>query len=241
MGTTSTTSSPSSAAGGTPESSAGGTGSVNWQAKAIAAMRRDPKRNGFLAVLAMLLVVTLVRQFAGNKPRAASASPSRATAASPTATSAQPANSRISDPDAAHNLKRPTSNSPALQKWADSAPAPISRNLFAVRMEYFPVDGLRIPGNGAAGGDDGFWARLEKSLTVQADQRGKRENQIANYKARAAELNLQSTMMGPTPKAMVNGELVGEGDVVASFRVSRIEARRIIVEREGIRLEIQMK
>ena len=39
----------------------------------------------------------------------------------------------------------------------------------------------------------------------------------------------------------VNGERVGEGDVVASFRVSRIEARRIIVEREGIRLEIQMK
>ena len=54
-------------------------------------------------------------------------------------------------------------------------------------------------------------------------------------------MKLQSTMMGPQPKALVNGELVGEGDVVAAFRVLKIEARRIIVEREGIRLEIQMK
>ena len=89
--------------------------------------------------------------------------------------------------------------------------------------------------------DDGFWARLEKSLALQADQRDKRENQQANYIKAAAQLKLQSTIMGPQPKALVNGELVGEGDVVAEFRVQKIEARRVIVEREGIRLEIQMK
>jgi hypothetical protein len=55
--------------------------------------------------------------------------------------------------------------------------------------------------------------------------------------------------MGATPKAVVDGELVGEGDLVATksgesrieFRVLKIEARRIIVEREGIKLVIQMK
>jgi hypothetical protein len=40
---------------------------------------------------------------------------------------------------------------------------------------------------------------------------------------------------------MVNGKLIGEGSVVAEFRVLKIEARRIVVEREGIQLEIQMK
>ena len=78
-------------------------------------------------------------------------------------------------------------------------------------------------------------------MALQADQRDKRQNLIANYKAQAASLRLVSTMMGPQPKAMVNAELVGEGSVVAGFRVLKIEARRIIVEREGIRLEIQMK
>ena len=127
----------------------------------------------------------------------------------------------------------------ALQKWSDSPGHPVSRNLFAVRMEYFPVDGSRTPQNG---GPEGFWARLEKSLALQADQRDKRENLVANFTAQAGKLKLQSTMMGGSePKAMVNGELVGEGSVVADFRVLKIEARRIIVEREGIRLEIQMK
>jgi hypothetical protein len=48
-------------------------------------------------------------------------------------------------------------------------------------------------------------------------------------------------MMGSAPKALVNGKLVQEGDVVASFRVLKIEARGIIVEQKGIKLEIQFK
>jgi len=54
-------------------------------------------------------------------------------------------------------------------------------------------------------------------------------------------LKLQSTVMGPQPSAMVNGEMVREGSVVAGFRVLKIEARRMIVEREGIKLAILMK
>ena len=48
-------------------------------------------------------------------------------------------------------------------------------------------------------------------------------------------------MMGASPKALINGQLVGEGEVVAGFRVLKIEARRMIIEREGIQLEIQTK
>jgi hypothetical protein len=50
-----------------------------------------------------------------------------------------------------------------------------------------------------------------------------------------------STLMGPHPKAMVNGQMVGEGEVVAQFRVTEIRARSVVVEREGIKLEIPMK
>ena len=63
---------------------------------------------------------------------------------------------------------------------------------------------------------------------------------IANLRQQALQLKLQSTVMGPTPRAAINGELLGEGDVIASFRILKIEARRIIVEREGIKLEITM-
>jgi hypothetical protein len=78
-------------------------------------------------------------------------------------------------------------------------------------------------------------------MALQADQRDKQENLRANFKTLAAKLRLESTMPGAQPRAMVNGELVGEGSVVAGFRVIKIEARRITIEREGIQLEIQMK
>ena len=42
-------------------------------------------------------------------------------------------------------------------------------------------------------------------------------------------------------KAMMNGQLVGEGSVVADFRVVKIEPRKVIVERDGIKLAIEMK
>jgi hypothetical protein len=61
-------------------------------------------------------------------------------------------------------------------------------------------------------------------------------------------MRLQTTLMSAKPRAVVNGAMVKEGDVIAcgpvdnrtEFRVSKIEARRIIVEREGIKLEIPM-
>ena len=54
----------------------------------------------------------------------------------------------------------------------------------------------------------------------------------------ASKLQLQTIVMGASPRAVIDGEMVGIGSVVAGFRVSKIEARRIIVEREGIKLEI---
>jgi hypothetical protein len=90
---------------------------------------------------------------------------------------------------------------------------------------------------------------LEKSLTLRADVRRERQILMENLQQQASQLRLQTTVMGASPKAVIDGELVGEGDVVAarsgdgraSFRVLKIEARRIIVEREGIKLAIQMK
>jgi hypothetical protein len=72
---------------------------------------------------------------------------------------------------------------------------------------------------------------------LRADQRVERDALRENIRQLAEKLNLQSTMMSASPKALINGELVGEGDVVASFRVLRIEAQKIVIEREGIMLE----
>jgi hypothetical protein len=203
---------------------------------ALAAFRRDMKKTVVLVVLVMLLGFLAFRTFGSGGPQRAAAAVTAAAAAVGEGQRGGSGNNA--------DAQRPSKGmgvNPHLDNWAQAPISPISRNLFAIRLEYFPVEGPRNGAGAPDRGEDGFWAKLEKSLVLQADQRDKRENQRANYMARAAQLKLQSTMMGPQPKALVNGELVGEGDVVAEFRVVKIEARRVIVEREGIRLEILMK
>lgn len=196
-------------------------------------LKADPKKTGLLTLLVAVLAAVVGKAVLTNgKSLPASA---RATQ---TLSAKSQSQSQSSAPRSPLSAKQSAALS-ELQKWSSGAVPPVSRNLFAVRMEYFPVDGSRTTQSGP--NEDGFWAKLEKSMALQADQKDKRENLIANFTAQAKKLNLQSIMMGPQPRAMVNGEIVGEGSVVAEFRVLKIEARRIIVEREGITLQIQMK
>jgi hypothetical protein len=64
---------------------------------------------------------------------------------------------------------------------------------------------------------------------------------VAKLKLDAAAIRPTSTMIGASPRAMINGTLVGEGDTVASFMVLKIESRGIVVERNGVQLAIPLK
>jgi hypothetical protein len=126
----------------------------------------------------------------------------------------------------------------SLREWADGPINDAHRNLFLVKLEYFAKEASgEAPRSRESG--QGFWDELAKSLTVKADQEKARRILIGNLQAQASKLNLQSTVMsGGSTKAMVNGTLVEEGDTVGGFKILKIEARRMVVEREGIRLEV---
>src|SRR5881394_1388653 len=55
-----------------------------------------------------------------------------------------------------------------LVKWTQEPITGTKRNLFAIKLDYFPVDGSR-PIITADDGD-GFWEQLAKSLAAKADQ-----------------------------------------------------------------------
>src|SRR5690606_12135179 len=98
-----------------------------------------------------------------------------------------------------------------LHQWTRQPVKGVSRNLFAVQLAYYPREG----GKGAATSEQaGFWEELEKSRARQTDQKKARQVLLENLQLQAAQIELQSTMMGPRPQAMVNGELVAEGGVV---------------------------
>ena len=200
-------------------------GAKHWQLNVIKAAKSDPKKAAALIALIALLAFMWIR-ILGSGPSSASARYVSPTL--PTDNGLHPGAGP--KPNAMHE---------AIKEWASRPISPLNRNLFAINYEFFPQDGTRVPVLRAPQGD-GFWDRLAKSMTARADAKKEQEVLRENLRLQAAQLKVQSTVMGAQPKALINGDLVGEGDVVASFRISKIEARRVVVEREGIKLELRL-
>jgi hypothetical protein len=115
---------------------------------------------------------------------------------------------------------------------------PLARNPFAVPLDYYPTDGSK--GDDSESTGTGYWNLISKSMSSRADQQEQRQILIDNIRIAAESLKLDSTIMGATPGALVNGQLVREGSIVDGFRVLRIEPRQLIIEREGIKLAVMM-
>jgi len=201
------------------------TRTTSWQTSLTAALLQDPQKAGVLGVLVLVLVIVCARVMTGQGHPAAAAG----SMISPTAAAV-----RILIPSP---IVKPGSTPALVRAWL-SAPIPaIGRNDFLVKSEYFPADATKSIALPAA---RGFWSAVEKFLSLQADQKEKRDAVIASLKTQAAALRPTSTVMGATPRAMVGGTIVRVGDRVGAFRVLKIEAHGIVVEQDGIRLAIPM-
>jgi hypothetical protein len=192
-------------------------------------VRSEPKKAAALAVLLALMGMmwAKVLLWSGAGPAPASAATSASIDGSDTRNLAH---SRVS--------VQLSGAADALRDWLDSPINVAERNLFHVKLEYFAREGsVEAPRTRENG--QGFWDELAKSLAMKADQEKAKRILIGNLQAQASKLNLQSTVMSNgSTKAMVNGTLVEEGDTVSGFKILKIEARRMVVEREGIRLEV---
>ena len=199
----------------------------SFPARVQQAITRDPKKSLVLTVLILMLGILWFRMMVGGKAVPASAS----------AMSRGPALPAL-DP----TPKSGSANGQgALHAWlAQPLPSTLSRNLFETKLEYFPTDSSHSASSGTST-DPTFWDALAKSMDAQADQQHKREILIQNLRQQAGQLQLTSTVMGPRPKAVINGQMVGEGEIVAQFRVVKIDARSAVIERDGVRLEIALQ
>jgi hypothetical protein len=199
-----------------------------WSEKAMGAVRASPGKSSVLTGLALIMAIAWIRVLVGGHTNPASAQ-GASTAAAPAATV-------LSDEPAA--LHRPAEPGASLQQWARQPMRPLTRNPFAVPLEYYPTDVSKNDDPASTG--IGYWNLVSKSMSSRADQQEQRQILIDNIRIAAEALKLDSTIMGATPGAMVNGQMVREGSVVAGFRVLKIEARQLIVEREGVKLAIMM-
>ncbi len=104
------------------------------------------------------------------------------------------------------------------------------------RLEYFPL----ADGNLSDDSSDADAAAKAKSEQAAADEKKERQKLADQLQSEAASLELETTMMGPTPRAMISGALVGEGDMVSDFRVVKITQRFVILESQGVQIELKM-
>ena len=196
----------------------------------VGLLKQDPKKAIVLTVLVGVLGVMWARMALSGKTSPQSAS------AMMVAQSVPP------KLPSSNNSGKTADNTGLLREWINEPlPYSVTRNMFEVKLDYYPMDATHKKEDLRTIDDPTFWEKLAKSIDAQAEEQHKKENLIQNLRQQAGQLQVTSTLMGPRPKAMINGAMVGEGESVAQFRVSKIEARAVVVEREGITLRIPMK
>src|SRR5687768_11955138 len=165
-------------------------------------VKAEPKKAAALVLLVVVLAGMWVKIFIFGDPRTVTAGPLGG--------------------DKGKNERTYISNqqiSPAsrsLLEWTKKPITGTKRNLFAIKLDYFPVDGTRPMFSGDDA--DGFWDQLAKSLAAKADQEKAKGILRDNVRMKASRLDLQSTgLFNGEPKAMVNGTIVQEGDTIEGF------------------------
>jgi hypothetical protein len=197
-----------------------------WSDSMFRQVKAEPKKAAALVLLVAVLVAMWVKIFLFGDPRQVAAGPITG------------ATSRI---DGSHISIQPLSGvNRAFLDWIRRPITGTKRNLFAIKLDYFPVDGSRPMFSGDD--TDGFWDQLAKSLAAKADQEKTRGILRDNVVRQASRLDLQSTgMFNGSPKAMVNGTIVQEGDTIDDFKIIKIESKRIVVEKEATQVEVIFK
>jgi hypothetical protein len=193
--------------------------------KLIALFKASPAKSSIVTGLMVIMIVAWARLLCGGKTSAPSA---QASIANTTGVSIH------QDKLVVH---RDIASDSHLRQWADQPVKHLTRNPFVIPLDSYPHDGSKLA---AETGGTGYWNLVRKSLVARADQQEQRQILVDNVRIAAGSLKLQSTIMGATRGAMLNGQVVREGSTVAGFHVLRIESRQVIVEREGVRLALLM-
>ncbi len=204
------------------------------------ALRDDPKKLAFLGALMIIFGIVVLRAFLSGGPSNATAAVQRP--------GVDPiiANLPLEQTLTGYRPSEEVGINLPMQHWLKERLDLVSRDLFTVRIENFPKLSDKTQG-GSGSLVVGTWDENEKSQSFEADQKRKRDALIEALQLEASKLKLQSTMMSKEPLAILDGNVVRVGQTFRSgasdgdFKVVKITARSIVIERDEIRLEIRMQ
>jgi hypothetical protein len=180
-------------------------------------LKKDRKRSGLIVGFAVTLLILWARMLM-NGPAPATASLAR-----------QSESAIMNPPETTPRLQA----SAAVLEWLAKPKQPVSRNLFTMHLENYARAGDHMAATSAD-------TDLTDNPDDQTDEKCEGQILLENLRSQASTLKLQTTLMGSSPIAMINGDLLKVGDRVGGFVVTRIEANRVEIQQDGVVLEIVM-
>ncbi len=112
----------------------------------------------------------------------------------------------------------------------------INRDLFWPNTKYFPSTD-RADMHRATSQPD----QAKQQAEAEQRERRKRLKHVESIRAQAEALCLTSTMLGRSPTALINEQVLRTGDAINGFRLKSIASDRCIVAREGVDVELQIR
>ena len=201
---------------------------TSWYEKGIATFRASPGRSSIAGALVLVLAFAWGRVLRGGHSPATAQGSAVSSRTSVIQVAAMPPAPRYT-----------AESDPSFQQWSRQPVHALSRNPFAIPFDFYPQEESGSASDSSGG--SGYWDLVKKSMASRADQQEQRQILVDNVRIAAEALKLESTVLGAAPGAMVNGQLVREGSSVAGFHVIKIQPRRVIVEREGVKLAVSME
>ena len=118
----------------------------------------------------------------------------------------------------------------------------ITRDLFKPNLEYFPpAEGVGSHVVVATDQQKGLFQQAYQWVCQKQNARRRHMEHIGAIRARAQAFSLQSTVLGRSPTALINGQVLRKGDWISGFRLKAIASNYCIVSKNGVDVELHMK
>lgn len=200
----------------------------------LAADKRKTAALGVLSIVMMFVWGRLFLQSSGGPtPAVAALSPELVAA--------------VSTSEVETVRREPDSNEPITREVVRARATPVvdirkadrtlSRDYFSPDWSQFAAaDGGELAASSKQG-SPGAWQIVAGSVRRERDRQRREADGV---RRKAAELVLQSTMIGEPSLAVISGRMLHVGDTIEGFVVDGIEPRTVVVRKDGVRVTIHM-
>lgn len=201
----------------------------------VAQFRRDWRRTGVLAVLTIVAIVLMVRQFAGSGANAQANGSAANKAPAPVRKAA-----KTTAPVVAKTTAAPAPVNPAdrnkvfeFEPQLGDRMAILQRDPFKADLSLYAVDPDSVPKGKAA-------AQVTTGPEGNDDE-SRRRNAEAAVRDEASKLRLQLILMANPARAVIGGDSYTVGQRVGSFTLTRINKQNVTLEKDGFEVMLSLQ